>query len=262
MNSLTTQPDRIITIQQIHQSAYFNEAKKRAQVPFLDHQLLECDSRGQEYTNAMHNITFVVPEGAVDHGKKIHFEVGVTMYGPFNYQEGFRPISPIVWLCLLEEDIELKKPFQLIEQIYHHNVQFAKANHFKFNFLGNQMTYTFCHCDIKPHFKSIGPKSYAVLEANHCCFYCIEAKQTHKLALDAGYSLVRVESPLRGHKNEVYFAAIYSLETCLRVCESNHIIAVLLFINYNILNRAWRSNCHVKMVIKYLVATSSNLKML
>ena len=217
-----------ITIKQIHQSVFFDEAKKKAQIPFLNHRILECDSNGQEYTNTMHDITFIIPEGAIDTEKKIHFEVGVTMYGPFNYQDSFRPISPIIWLCLLEEDVELKKPFQIIlphflnevskEQIYSHNIQFAKASHSEYSFIDNQLTYTFQHCEIEPQFKTIGLRSYAVLETKHCCFYCIEAKKTPKLALDASYCLIKVESPVRGQRNEVYFTAIYSLETCLRVC--------------------------------------------
>ena len=215
--------------QQIHQSTYFNTAEKRAQVPFLDHEILGCDSNGREYTNTMHDITLKIPEGAIVVGKKIHFEIGVTMCGPFSHQDGFRPISPIIWLCILEEDVELKKPFQIIlphflnevsgeKIIDYHNAQFAKASHSEYSFIDNQLTYTFQHCDTKPQFKTIGLRSYAVLEIKHCCFYCIEAKQTPKLALDASYCLIRVESPMRGQRNEVYFTAIYFLETCLRVC--------------------------------------------
>ena len=92
--------------------------------------------------------------------RKVHFEVGVAMYGPFIFPENTQPISPILWLCLLEEDVELKKPFQVIlphyltglskERIQNHQVGFAKANHSNFTFIDNQMTYKFQHCVIEP----------------------------------------------------------------------------------------------------------------
>ena len=60
-------------------------------------------------------------------------------------------LSPILWLCLLEEDTELKKPFQVVlphyliglsrERIKYHQVTFAKAHHSDYTFVDDQMTY-------------------------------------------------------------------------------------------------------------------------
>ena len=101
--------------------------------------MLEIDCDGREYTNIDHDITLRIPEGAVAEGEKVHFEVGVAMYGPFIFPENTQPISPILWLCLLEEDVELKKPFQVIlphyltglneEKMKQHKIRFVKANH-------------------------------------------------------------------------------------------------------------------------------------
>ena len=130
-----------IFIQQIHRTTYFSSAEKTAHVPFLDHQMLEIDCAGREYTNNIidHDITLKIPEGTVAKGEKIHFEVGVAMYGPFIFPENTQPISPILWLCLLEEDVELKKPFQVIlphyltglseDSMEQHKIRFVKANH-------------------------------------------------------------------------------------------------------------------------------------
>ena len=86
-----------------------------------------------------HDITLRIPEGAVAEGEKIHFEVGVAMYGPFVFPENTQPISPILWLCVVEGDAQLRKPFQIVlphyltglskEKIEYHQVRFAKANH-------------------------------------------------------------------------------------------------------------------------------------
>ena len=153
------------------------------------------------------------------------------MYGPFIFPENTQPISPFLWLCILEEGTELRKPFQVIlphyltglsrERIEQHQVRFVKASHSDFTFVGNQMSYTFQNCDIKPLFASSGCKNYGILISKHCCFYCLDAKVTRELATDAGFCLVRIEhSPMR-RKDEIYFTIIYFLDTCLKVCKSN-----------------------------------------
>lgn len=161
----------------------------------------------------------------------MHFEVGVAMYGLFIFPENTQPISPILWLCLLEEDVELKKPFQIVlphyltglskEKIqYDHQVRFAKAKHSNSTVLDTQMCYRFEQCNNEPQFASTGYRNYGVLISKHCCFYCLDANVTPKLATDAGYCLVRVERlSMISLTNEVYFSIIYFLESCLRVRE-------------------------------------------
>ena len=146
----------------------------------------------------------------------MHFEVGVAMYGPFIFPENTQPISPILWLCLLEEDAELKKPFQVVlphyltglsrESIEQHQVGLIKANH---NDMDNQMSYKFQHCDAKLGFASSGYRNYGVLRTKHCCFYCLQANQTPELAMDAGYCLVRIEYSPSPQWNEIHFSAIF-----------------------------------------------------
>ena len=174
-----------------------------------------------------HDITLRIPEGALADGEKVHFEVGVAMYGPFIFPENTQPISPILWLCLLEEDAELKKPFQVIlphyltglsrERIEHHQVGFAKANHIDYTFVDNEISYKFQQCDAKLGFASSGYRNYGVLRSKHYCFYCLQANQTPELAMDAGYCLVRIESSLSPKWNEIHFSIIFFLDTCLKV---------------------------------------------
>ena len=215
--------DSRISTQNSHQTGYFSAAEKTANVPFLDHQMLECDCTGREYTNVDHDITLRIPEGAVAEGEKVQFEVGVAMYGPFIFPENTQPISPILWLCL-EEDIQLKKPFRVVlphylpglskERIEYHQVRFAKANHGDYP---NQTSYKFQQCDDKPRLASTGYRNYGVLVSKHCCFYCLQANQTHELAMDAGYCLTRIEYSPSPQWNEIHFSATYFLDTCLRV---------------------------------------------
>ena len=209
---------------QVSRSRYFCEAEKTAGVPFLYHHLLECDSAGREWTNVDHDITVRIPEGAVAEGEKIHFEVGVAMYGPFIFPDNTQPISPILWLCLLEENVQLKKPFQIVlphyltglskDRVQHHHIRFAKASHNDFTKVGDQMMYEFQSSKDTPLLATTGHKSYGVHESKHCCFLCLVDKKTCVQAMDSGYCLVQVDSKLH---NTVFFSAVYFSDTCLKV---------------------------------------------
>ena len=195
----------------------------------MHHTILECDYSGLEYTFEDHDITLNIPEGAVAKSQKIHIEIDVTMYGPFAFPRNTLPISPIVWICLLEKDAKLKKPFQLIlphfltgltkDKLYNHQVSFAKAVHHNYTVTveDGQMKYKFNPCESKPLFASSGNKSYAVLKSEHYCFYCLQANHTPELIRDAGYCLTRIERSASPQRNEVYFVATYFLKTCIQV---------------------------------------------
>ena len=208
------------------------EAEQKVKVPFLHHEVLECDHSGLQYTNPDHDISINIPEGAVSEGDIVHFEFGVTMFGPFKFVGSARPISPIVWVCLLEESYELKKPYQVIlphiltqlpsESLQYHQVKVTKAEHRFFSDDEGNESYEFHPCGIKPIFGFIGHKSYAALESLHFCFYCLEANQTLELDKSIGYCLVRVIQ--ESIPNKVYFLAIYFLETCLRVRVKHDIV--------------------------------------
>ena len=204
----------------------FSEAEKDVQVPFLHHQVLECGYDGMEHTIEEHDITLRIPEGAVTKGEKIHIEIGVTTYGPFAFPENTRPISPILWLCFMKEDIALAKDFQIVlphfltglttEELHYHQVSFAKANHnqkYAYTSKKIQIVYEFKVCKTQTLFASSGGKSYGVLQSDHCCFYCLQARQSPDLARNAGYCLARIESL----SSETFFVTSFFLKSCIKV---------------------------------------------
>ena len=218
------------------ESICFNEAEGKAHVSFLHCIQLECDSNGLEYTVEDHDITLRVPRGAVAKNQTIHFEIGVALYGPFVFPPNTQPISPIVWLCISEGAVVLQKPFRLIvphvligltrDKLQYHQIEFAKAVHRGHS--GIDGKHQFVSCNSKPLFASSGSKSYAVLESTHCCYYCLLNRVTFESARDAGYCLVRIERPVMPKKNEVYFTAVYCLNTCIKV----RIVVALLVLYY------------------------------
>ena len=211
-------------------SKFFEEAKVQAKIPFLHHQLLECDFSGKELHIEDHDITLTIPEGAVTKGKRLYLEVGVAMYGPFIFPtRDAQPISPILWLCPLDGDFAVNKPIQIklphfltglsTERLQDHGVGFMKANHTdKIIDRHGQIYYKFQNSEGSKKFISndIESKSFGILTTKHCCFYCIEAKKSPIMTLDATYYLIRIENS--SHPNyEVHFAAICYLKTCLEV---------------------------------------------
>ena len=205
-------------------SVAFHYAEE-AEIPFLHHQVLECDYRGLTHTISDHDITLKIPEGTVSKGETVHFELGVSLYGPFRFPENTRPISPIIWLCLLEDDYELQKEFEMYvphflmnlteQRIRQHQVCFAKAHHdYSMETKDkHDMSYNFCRFGSQTSFIFKDEKCYAVLASKHCCFLLLLAENSRELAMDAGYCLVRIEdSPYK-----VYFLATFFMETCLTV---------------------------------------------
>ena len=201
--------------------------------------MFECSSKGREYTIEDHDLTLRIPEGAVAEDRLIHFEIGVTMYGPFILPNQTQPISPIVWLCILEEHVELKKPFELIlphyltglnrARLQRHQIEFSKANHKPVTFQNGQMMYNFERCKSKVLLASTSSRSYGVIRSTHCCFYCLHAKKTHNLAKESGYCLAKIGRLLPPQTNIVYFVAVYFLGTCLQVRELNN--NIIMYIN-------------------------------
>ena len=212
----------------LQQSTFFEEARIKAKIPFLHHQVLECGSSGLEFNIIKHDITVKISKGCVSEGEKLCLEVGVAMYGPFKFTDDSQPISPILWLCFLNENVKVNKPIQITvphfltglteSRLLQHRVSFAKANHKDYIPQGDYIVYNFEPIEDKTQFISTKDKSYGVLETTHCCYLCIRAKKTSRMAKDAGYCLTRVERILLPREKEIHFAATYFLDTCIQVC--------------------------------------------
>lgn len=166
-------------------------------------------------------------EGTFAFDTKVHFEIGIAMYGPFNFPKNCRPISPVVWLCILEENIELIKPFELVlphflnqvskDKLHHHQLGFAKASHRITSDSKGIVNYNFQECESEPILTSFNGLSFAVLKSQHFCFYCIKVKESADLAKEAGYCLTRIECHLEPQRSEIFFCVTYLLKTCLKV---------------------------------------------
>ena len=217
---------------------YLYCAENIAHVPFLEPvAVLKCDYRGCVHKNVDHDVILRIPEGAIPRGECIHLEVAVALYGPFEFCENQRPISPILWICP-QEDIAFLKPIEIIlphivtkltcEGIEHFGIKFTKASHEDYivDGYGNKKYKFQSICEAKLEFTLDVNRSFGILRTNHCCFFCISAIQdhelTHELALTKGYCLTCVEgtiipNPSISVKNVIYFCTSFLLKSCLKV---------------------------------------------
>ena len=216
-------------IQQVHQSTHFNTAEKIDHIPILNYQRLGCDCNELDYIIADHDITLRIPEGAVAEGEKVHFEVGVVMYGPFIFPENTQPISPILWLHLLEEDVKLNKHFELIlPHCYNGSVtppdqiSFAIADHRSLKDITSDK-------DGKPHYLlklwEMGTtfyidQMYGAIQTdlrNHI-FCIVKHTEYGNRCQDISFSLARVDLPPSSIVQEFHFYGLFNLATHRKVC--------------------------------------------
>ena len=223
-------------VQYLNMSCY-EKAKHIAQVPFLHHELLEVDEDGLEYFNSEHDISIRVLEDTIVKGKSVHLEIAIAMYGPFKFPENTQPVSPILWLCLVENDIELKRPIEItlphiLSRLSKDKIQcqsefisFAKADHTDYitDQECGQIYYQFNQ--IHDHSSSVrfefGLNNYGTLQTSHCCFLCIKKLKKQESIQDVGYSMARVQMkpvPTQSDSlHEFHFYATYDLPTCRKV---------------------------------------------
>ena len=65
--------------------------------------LSECTNKGVKYYDEANDFSLEIPEGAIPEGETVTIDIGVALYGPFQYPEGLRPVSPVFWLCVRDK---------------------------------------------------------------------------------------------------------------------------------------------------------------
>ena len=235
------------------------------QIPFLYYGRLDCDHYGLADVIEDHDITLRIPEGAVAEGEKIHFEVGVAMYGPFIFPENTQPISPILWLYA-SKDVRINEYFQLILPhcytglvISPELISFAIADQNSTEITDGQAHYSFELW--RKGVKFFYEEMYGAIQTNFCHhIFCI-VKHTNygHWCQDLSFLLARVDLQPSQTVQEFYFYCLFNIATN-RIVSENHdriytVISIMLSI-YRYLLQSFK-----KMVRKYLPLLHSNLKM-
>lgn len=217
-----------------------------ASVPFLGRvEVLVFDSSGKEYESSQHRITISIPKDAIPQGEIIHLEVAVALHGPFQFSDGKRPISPILWLCP-QENITFQKPITIVlphtltdvcnQDIDGFGIQFAKADHtdYRMNPTGKK-EYIFMPYESEVELTAKKGKGIAILKADHCCFWCLEMRKQNRVSPEIARQMARkmgyfvhcvecLQSPycsISPPRDVIHFCVSFMLDTCMKVSQYN-----------------------------------------
>ena len=62
--------------------------------------LCGCTNNKQEHYDEENDFRLVIPEGAIPEGESITIDIGVALFGPFQYPPNIRPVSPVFWVSV------------------------------------------------------------------------------------------------------------------------------------------------------------------
>ena len=185
--------------------------------------LSQCTHDGRHYYDEANDFSLEIPEGAIPEGESITIDIGVALYGPFQYPEGLRPVSPVFWLCVRDKkSFCFLKPVTVTiphflnlknqDDIESLGLSFLKGDHK----LSSQKAYQFQNTGRNPLFKL--HKQHGVLETTHFCYLCLCANISIELFRNASFCVYavipRVISPRE--PSYIYFFVTFLLPTCIR----------------------------------------------
>ena len=158
--------------------------------------LSQCTHDGRHYYEA-NDFSLEIPEGAIPEGESITIDIGVALYGPFQYPEGLIPVSPVFWLCVRD-----KKHFRFLKPVTvtiphflnlknHNDIEslgltFLKGDHE----MNVQQMYDFRQAEgdivIQPLQK------YGALQTLHFCSLCLSSRNVLRSLEKAFYCMTAV----------------------------------------------------------------------
>ena len=184
--------------------------------------LTDCTSDGRSYYDEHNDFRLEIPEGAIPEGERVTIDIGVALYGPYQYPEGHRPVSPVFWGCVRgQENFRFLKPVKItIEHClrldrdtdtHSLGLTFLKAGHT----LNSAGKYELQSADGAQDFQS--DLSHGTLTTDHLWFPCIEATDDHETAKRNGYFLIPAYvNPIIARENQVMqFFITLKLKCCI-----------------------------------------------
>lgn len=198
--------------------------------PFFTHlDSLENCFHTQERVNNKDNdiISLRIPEGAIPDGMNVTIDISVALYGPFQYPQGLRPVSPVFWICVRgQQPFYFEKP--VIITMQHclsvgsrdesNGLVFLKSNHT----LDDTRQYKLSETTNKQEFSIANSSGVGIFHTNHFCGLCICCKDISTTTNKIKYSIIQVRPQLTHYSDQdilVYFCFTLSLLHCRNILE-------------------------------------------
>ena len=189
--------------------------------------LSQCTHDGRRYDDEHNDFGLEIPAGAIPKGESITIDIGVALYGPFQYPEGLRPVSPVFWVCARDQNhFQFSKPVKVTiphclnleshDDIESLGLTFLKGDHE----MNPQQMYQLQPAEGDVLIEPL--KKYGVIQTTHFCSLCISCKDAMKLIKKAHFCLYsvipRVISP--DEPSFAYFFITFLLTACLKTVKS------------------------------------------
>ena len=191
----------------------------------LSSTLSDCTSEGRKFTDEANDFSLEIPEGAIPEGERHTVDVGVGLFGPFQFPEGLRPVSPVFWVCVRDQkNFQFSKHVPVTiphflnlendDDIQSLGLTFLKADHNK----NSEGLYEFNPTDGEMDFQTF--KSHGILRTLHFCSLCIATKDIPKSLEKALFCITAVLPKFSipvGKSIDLYFLITFlNLKTCLK----------------------------------------------
>ena len=188
--------------------------------------ILRVTNKGIRFVDKFNDFTLGIPYGAIPgEEESLTLYMGVTLFGPYQFPEGLRPISPVFWVCVREQkNFRFSKPVEVtiphfLDLDNYNFVQslgltFLKAGHI----LNTEKMYEFQCTNGGEEFS----KTHGFFTTSHFCYLCIAAKDIPRTRNATPFCLTvaipKFTIPV-GTSVYAYFFVTFMLETCLNAVD-------------------------------------------
>ena len=220
-------------------------------------------SDGVKFFSEAHDFTLEIPKGAIPKNERITLHVGVALFGPFQFPENLRPVSPLFWACVCgQRNFHFSKPVTISiphflnlesdQDIHCLRLTFLKARHNK----NSKGLYELCTTDENATFQA--SNNFGVLETSHFCSLCIACIDTLECLNKTEFcmtSLLPKRVTAVGKKQPAFFFVTFcNLKTCLK--KVDEFVDKNGLEEYELLRESFkfeRSTKHVKHALEMVV---------
>ena len=189
--------------------------------------LSQCTHDGSWYHDEHNDFGLEIPAGAIPEGESITINIGVALYGPFQYPEGLRPVSPVFWVCIRDQKhFQFQTPVKVTiphclnlenyDSIESLGLAFLKGDHEK----NPQQMYQFRKAEGNILIEPL--RKYGVIETTHFCSLCVSCKDTLEFYEKSRFCMCSVipKQFFPGQDSYAYFFITLMLPECLKTVEN------------------------------------------
>lgn len=191
--------------------------------------MIQVGYEGGQYLNVSLGVHIDIPKGAVPKGSLLRLEIGVSLYGPFEYPPESKPVSPILMLCP-QEDIQLQKAVRVtLPHVLHEatddnvDIGVMKTDHSSLFF--DSSDFCLCkfvelsqdECEVKLHSNDDG--GYATFSLSHFCFVYLRENFTSEDVIKRGYCICPMfpRQPSSDGTSTYHFCVTFFMKPCIEV---------------------------------------------